>query len=260
MEEENKDNSQEGFISRWAKKKANKNSKTTFVEENDDDAEKLNLESGIEELDSEQIEDESQYDELNDEELLEKFKLPNPEKVKKEKGLDLFFKDGVPDRLRQIALRRVWKLNPIIRYADADINDYHEDFTDAATVIEGMKTAYQVGKGYLSALVEEDDKDKDDDEKENDNDKKEEGEKKSNLQKSPKENLEQEKTIIQDEKTELNSKKEDKNNLNQMTETTEAVKDEDYIEPINIDEEEFFIQPTFEEKPKPKMMIFKPRT
>jgi len=173
MEEENKDNSQEGFISRWAKKKANKNSKTKFVEERDDDAEKLNLESGIEELDSEQIEDESQYDELNDEELLEKFKLPNPEKVKKEKGLDLFFKDGVPDRLRQIALRRVWKLNPIIRYADADINDYHEDFTDAATVIEGMKTAYQVGKGYLSALVEEDDdKDKDDDENENDNDKK----------------------------------------------------------------------------------------
>ena len=35
MEEENKDNSQEGFISRWAKKKANKNSKTTFVEENE---------------------------------------------------------------------------------------------------------------------------------------------------------------------------------------------------------------------------------
>ena len=257
MEEENKDNSQEGFISRWAKKKANKNSKTTFVEKNDDDAEQLNLESGIEELNSEQIEDESQYDELNDEELLEKFKLPNPEKVKKEKGLDLFFKDGVPDRLRQIALRRVWKLNPIIRYADADINDYHEDFTDAATVIEGMKTAYQVGKGYLSALVEEDDDEKEND---NDNEKKEEGEKKSNLQKSPKENLEQEKTIIQDEKTELNSKKEDKNNLNQMNETMEAVKDEDYIEPINIDKEEFLIQPTFEEKPKPKMMVFKPRT
>lgn len=251
MEEEKKDNSQEGFISRWAKKKANKNSKTIFVEERDNDAEKLNLESSIEELDTEQIEDESQYDELNDEELLEKFKLPNPEKVKKEKGLDLFFKEGVPDRLRQIALRRVWKLNPIIRYADADINDYHEDFTDAATVIEGMKTAYQVGKGYLSALVEEDEKDKDDDEKENDT--KEEGEKKSNLHKLSKENLEQ-------EKTELSSKKEDKNNINQMTETTETVKDEDYIEPININKEEVFIQPSFEEKSKPKMMIFKPRT
>jgi predicted nucleic acid-binding Zn-ribbon protein len=54
-----------------------------------------------------------------------------------------------------------------------------------------MKTAYQVGKGYLSALVEEDDKDKDkDDEKENDNDKKEESEKKLNHQNSSKENIE----------------------------------------------------------------------
>ena len=86
--------------------------------------------------------------------MLKKFKLPNPDKIKKEKGLDVFFKDGVPDRLRQIALRRVWKLNPIIRFADAEINDYHEDFTDAATVIEGMQTAYQVGKGYLSEILE----------------------------------------------------------------------------------------------------------
>ena len=45
-----------------------------------------------------------------------------------------------------------------------------------------------------------------------------------------------------------------------MNETTEDVKDEDYIELINIDKEEFLIQPTFEEKPKPKMMVFKPRT
>ena len=66
----------------------------------------------------------------------------------------MFFRDGVPDRLRQIALRRVWRLNPIIRFADAEINDYHEDFTDAATVIEGMETAYKVGKGYLSDLID----------------------------------------------------------------------------------------------------------
>jgi hypothetical protein len=94
-------------------------------------------------------------DKLNDEELLKKYNLPNPEKIKTEKSLDVFFKEGVPDRLRQIALRRVWRLNPIIRFADAEINDYHEDFTDAATVIEGMQTAYKVGKGYLSDLIED---------------------------------------------------------------------------------------------------------
>ena len=122
----------------------------------------------------------------------------------------------MPDRLRQIALRRVWKLNPIIRFADAEINDYHEDFTDAATVIEGMKTAYQVGKGYLSALVEELCQKIKMMMKMKMTMQKRRSEKNSNFKSHPKENLEQEKTIIQDEKTELNSKKEDKNNLNQI--------------------------------------------
>jgi hypothetical protein len=32
--------------------------------------------------------------------------------------------------------------------------EYGEDYTDAATVIEGMKTAYTVGKGYAKEVVE----------------------------------------------------------------------------------------------------------
>lgn len=148
-EDENKLN--ESFISRWSKRKSGIVSDEDNLELNKNlriDEDKKNKKSSEKEI------DESNYDELNDEELLEKFKLPNPNKIKKEKGLDVFFKDGVPDRLRQIALRRVWKLNPIIRFADAEINDYHEDFTDAATVIEGMQTAYQVGKGYLTEMLE----------------------------------------------------------------------------------------------------------
>ena len=148
-EDENKLN--ESFISRWSKRKSGIASDEDNLELNKNlriDEDKKNKKSSEKEI------DESNYDELNDEELLEKFKLPNPNKIKKEKGLDVFFKDGVPDRLRQIALRRVWKLNPIIRFADAEINDYHEDFTDAATVIEGMQTAYQVGKGYLTEMLE----------------------------------------------------------------------------------------------------------
>jgi len=154
MEEDNKDNAPEGFISRWSKKKSNNKSDIKVLTEKENVNKMTNLENDGEALVSSEIADESEYDELNDEELLEKFNLPNPENIKKEKGLDLFFKDGIPDRLRQIALRKVWKLNPIIRFADAEINDYHEDFTDAATVIEGMQTAYQVGRGYLSEIIE----------------------------------------------------------------------------------------------------------
>ena len=47
-----------------------------------------------------------------------------------------------------MALRRMWRLNPMFRFAD-EMVEYGENYTDAATVIDGMTTAYQVGKGYL---------------------------------------------------------------------------------------------------------------
>ena len=157
MKDEIENNSNEGFMSRWSKRKSIKKSDQVNAKTSVDKIKFKNDEVKEQNIVETEENDEKQYDALNDQELLDKFKLPDPEKIKKEKGLDLFFKDGIPDRLRQIALRRVWKLNPIIRFADAEINDYHEDFTDAATVVEGMQTAYQVGKGYLSDILKEND-------------------------------------------------------------------------------------------------------
>ena len=159
MKDEIENNSNEGFMSRWSKRKSIKKSDQVNAKTSVDKIKFKNDEVKEQNIVETEENDEKQYDALNDQELLDKFKLPDPEKIKKEKGLDLFFKDGIPDRLRQIALRRVWKLNPIIRFADAEINDYHEDFTDAATVVEGMQTAYQVGKGYLSDILKEKDED-----------------------------------------------------------------------------------------------------
>ena len=85
---------------------------------------------------------------LDDDQLLQKYGLPNPEEIEDEASLDAFMQNGLPDRLRQMALRRMWRLNPLFRFAD-EMVEYGEDYTDAATVIDGMTTAYQVGKGYL---------------------------------------------------------------------------------------------------------------
>ena len=90
---------------------------------------------------------------LSDHELLEKYELPDPETVEDEAGLDRFFEGDMPERLRSLALRRVWRLNPLFRFAD-EMVEYGEDYTDAATVVEGMQTAYQVGKGYLTKAKE----------------------------------------------------------------------------------------------------------
>ena len=85
---------------------------------------------------------------LTDEELLAKYELDDPETIEDESRLDALLEGKFPDRIRQMALRRMWRLNPMFRFAD-EMVEYGENYTDAATVIDGMTTAYQVGKGYL---------------------------------------------------------------------------------------------------------------
>ena len=241
-EDENKLN--ESFISRWSKRKSGNVSVEKNPEQKSYEIEDV---KNKKKLSTKDKKDESDYEELNDEELLEKFKLPNPDKIKKEKGLDVFFKDGVPDRLRQIALRRVWKLNPIIRFADAEINDYHEDFTDAATVIEGMQTAYQVGKGYLTEMLENKDEESlpetNEIEKLVSDDK---TKKKTKLVSTHKE-----KNIKTDKQASINKKKVDESNIKDDIFETEVQLVSHKLEDIPLE--------VVPEKPKPKMMVFKPK-
>ena len=102
-------------------------------------------------LDDTDIADEE--DALSDSELLKKYELPDPATVEDEATLDQFFEGDMPERLKRLALRRVWRLNPLFRFAD-EMVEYGEDYTDAATVVEGMQTAYEVGKGYLAKVKE----------------------------------------------------------------------------------------------------------
>ena len=53
----------------------------------------------------------------------------------------VFMHEKVPEALRRRALRTLWHSNPILANVDG-LNDYDEDFTDGATVVEGLKAAY----------------------------------------------------------------------------------------------------------------------
>ena len=52
-----------------------------------------------------------------------------------------------------MAMRRLWRINPFFGFVD-EMVEYGEGYTDAATVIDGMQTAYQAGKGYLKKAIE----------------------------------------------------------------------------------------------------------
>lgn len=91
--------------------------------------------------------------EKTDEEILEDLGLPDPDTLEQGADFKAFMAKAVPDRIRRRALRRLWLCNPALANLDG-LLDYGEDFTNKATVIENLQTAYQVGRG-MTAHVEE---------------------------------------------------------------------------------------------------------
>jgi hypothetical protein len=83
-----------------------------------------------------------------DEEILRELGLPDPDTLVKGDDFSAFLGARVPARLRTRALRRLWVSDPVLANLDG-LNDYEEDFTDAATVVKDLKTAYRVGRGFL---------------------------------------------------------------------------------------------------------------
>lgn len=87
-------------------------------------------------------------EEKSDEEILAELDLPDPDRMQRGDDFSVFMARAVPDRLRRRALRRLWVSNPTLACLDG-LNDYDTDFTDAATRMDVLKTAYQVGRGIV---------------------------------------------------------------------------------------------------------------
>lgn len=82
-------------------------------------------------------------------------KLPDPDTLDAASDFSVFMQPGVPAELKRRALRRLWKVNPIISTPDG-LDDYYivNDFSDASTVVTDLKTLYRVGRGMVAALDE----------------------------------------------------------------------------------------------------------
>lgn len=96
-------------------------------------------------------EEEAKLEEKTDEDFLAELDLPEPELMDTTEQVKTLLNSAVPQRLKKRAMRRLWRLNPVLANLDG-LNDYDDDYTDAATVVENLKTGYQVGKGMLKAL------------------------------------------------------------------------------------------------------------
>lgn len=81
--------------------------------------------------------------------------LPDPETLSPDADFSVFMRENVPELLRRRALRRLWRSNPIIASVDM-LDDYCEDFTDAATAATALKTAFRTGRKMLEEAAEGD--------------------------------------------------------------------------------------------------------
>jgi len=87
--------------------------------------------------------------EMTEEEQAAVAALPDIDSLDADSDFTPFMQGNVPEFLRRKALQRLWRLNPVLANVDGLV-DYGEDFTDATRVVEGLQTAYKVGRGFLT--------------------------------------------------------------------------------------------------------------
>ena len=111
-------------------------------------------EAVAQEATAEQVADEQiALAELSEAEILQELDLPDPDTLQPGDDFSAFMAKAVPEAIRRRALRTLWRSNPVLANVDMLV-DYGEDFTDSATVMANMQTAYQVGKGMLKHIEE----------------------------------------------------------------------------------------------------------
>lgn len=125
----------ESRLQRWSRKKTETGKKTEPAPSIDSGPSQEEQELAINEA-------------LPEHDVLEKYGLPDPDAI--ELGTDItgFMRKEIPELLRRKALRSLWKSNPVLAVLDG-LNDYDEDFTDAANATGAVKTLYKVGQGLI---------------------------------------------------------------------------------------------------------------
>ena len=90
---------------------------------------------------------------LSDEALLAEHGLPEPEVLETVEEVQAFLKAALPARLRNRALRRLWRLNPVLANLDGLV-DHGDDYSDSGQAGVAVCTAYELGKGLLGRVPE----------------------------------------------------------------------------------------------------------
>lgn len=141
---------EDGFLSRWSRRKR----QGEIVEEGEASSpEALNIrpEQTVSNGDGEDVDGavvaEPTEEELEMQANLEAAEAIDLETLEYESDFELFMKKGVPDALKNAAMQKLWRSNPMLAVLDG-LNDYDEDFGDPKLNV--YKSAWEVGRGFLT--------------------------------------------------------------------------------------------------------------
>tara|TARA_B100001146_G_scaffold93298_1_gene82656 strand:+ start:1194 stop:1856 length:663 start_codon:yes stop_codon:yes gene_type:complete len=130
------ENDGEGFVARWSRRK---------IEEKEPSKDTKSEVSKLEEsapLDADSTRDEGDEEKTNVDDL------PDVETLNESSDYTPFLKDGVPEKLKRMALRKLWKSNPAFGFIDG-LDDYDEDYSAIGIVAQEIFTNYKPGKGMV---------------------------------------------------------------------------------------------------------------
>lgn len=143
---ENEKTVEETFLKRWSRRKQTDEAELTDPSVSDEKSENREREQSNEISTSEKEAEEKEMAENR--EAAEAIDL---ETLNYESDFGPFMKKGVPEVLKNLAMRKLWTSNPILANVDG-LNDYDENFADPALNV--FKSNWKVGRGFLT---EEDD-------------------------------------------------------------------------------------------------------
>ena len=126
----------EGFVTRWSRRKTEVRERQAYLE--------------IETLKKEEVSSQGEITvhDKGGEEKTDVQELPDIDTLGKDSDYTPFLKDGVPNKLKRLALRKLWVSDPAFGIIDG-LDDYAEDFSAIGIVAQEVLTNYKPGIGMV---------------------------------------------------------------------------------------------------------------
>jgi Protein of unknown function (DUF3306) len=131
----------EGFLRRWSRRKAEAQSAATAPIEDSADSPGEGP-TGLE-----------QTGELEKPAPVDPKDLPAIDTLDATSDYTVFMRPGVPLELRNQALRKLWRSDPLLANLDG-LLEYGEDYSLPSWPTDAIRTAYEVGRGFVERISE----------------------------------------------------------------------------------------------------------